>query len=82
MCPLIEANCSQSTDSNDACINDILPDSTDENSNDNVPSTEGIQKRGTVSIDVTKALMLLGFSSWSDLEQGKLRKISIREIFP
>ena len=28
------------------------------------------QKRGIVSIDVTKALMLLGFATWSALEPG------------
>ena len=28
--------------------------------------------RSNVSIDVTKALLLLGFSTWSSLEPGKL----------
>ena len=28
-------------------------------------------KKKQVSIDVTKALLLLGFSSWSTLEEGK-----------
>ena len=27
-------------------------------------------RRGTVSIDVTKALLLLGFTSWSGIETG------------
>ena len=27
-------------------------------------------KKGTVSIDVTKALLLLGFTSWSGIEPG------------
>ena len=27
-------------------------------------------RRGTVSIDVTKALLLLGFASWSGIEKG------------
>ena len=30
-------------------------------------------KKGTVSIDVTKALVLLGFDSWSSLEPGKYK---------
>ena len=30
-----------------------------------------VQKKKQVSIDVTKALLLLGFSSWSTLEEGK-----------
>ena len=29
------------------------------------------QKKKQVSIDVTKALMVFGFSSWSTLEEGK-----------
>ena len=36
---------------------------------------EPVQKtinRSNVSIDVTKALLLLGFSTWSSLEPGKL----------
>ena len=33
-------------------------------------STDITKKKGTVSIDVTKALLLLGISSWSNLEQG------------
>ena len=33
------------------------------------------QKKKQVSIDVTKALMILGFSSWSTLEEGKTIKI-------
>ena len=31
-----------------------------------------IVNRSNVSIDVTKALLLLGFSTWSSLEPGKL----------
>ena len=31
-----------------------------------------IINRSNVSIDVTKALLLLGFSTWSSLEPGKL----------
>ena len=31
-----------------------------------------ISNRSNVSIDVTKALLLLGFSTWSSLEPGKL----------
>ena len=33
------------------------------------------QKKKQVFIDVTKALMVLGFSSWSKLEEGKVLKI-------
>ena len=33
------------------------------------------QKKKQVFIDVTKALMVLGFSSWSKLEEGKVFKI-------
>ena len=32
--------------------------------------TEEKTRRGTVSIDVTKALLLLGFTSWSGIEKG------------
>ena len=32
--------------------------------------TEEKTRRGTVSIDVTKALLLLGFTSWSGVEKG------------
>ena len=28
-------------------------------------------RKGTVSIDVTKALLLLGFTSWSGIEPGR-----------
>ena len=31
---------------------------------------EGKTRKGTVSIDVTKALLLLGFTSWSGIEPG------------
>ena len=43
----------------------------DGNSNVTPATTKIEHKRATVSIDVTKALMLLGFSSWSGLEKGK-----------
>ena len=32
------------------------------------------QKKKQVFIDVTKALMVLGFSSWSNLQEGKFFK--------
>lgn len=37
-------------------------------------TAEEKQKIQKTSIDVTKALMLLGFDSWSKLEQGKYKK--------
>ena len=46
-----------------------------EKSNFTSAPTKNEHKRGTVSIDVTKALMLLGFSSWSSLEKGKWLKV-------
>ena len=52
----------------------------DENSNFTSEPTKNKNKRGTVSIDVTKALMLLGFSSWSTLEKGKGLKSCLYSI--
>ena len=45
--------------------------------------TDEKKRRGTVSIDVTKALLLLGFTSWSGIETGKkiFYKFLIRNIF-
>ena len=53
---------------NDDISCDQLAD--DENGNKLVVATEPKQKIGAVSIDVTKALLLLGFGNWSDLEEG------------
>ena len=54
------------------CDNDGHPcDQLDEeNGNGLVVASESKQKVGTVSIHVTKALLLLGFYSWSELEEG------------
>ena len=39
-----------------------------------LPVTEEVKeektRKGTVSIDVTKAILLLGFTSWSEIETG------------
>ena len=43
-----------------------------EDANLSQSSIEVKPKRSTVSIDVTKALLLLGFASWSVLEPGKI----------
>ena len=42
--------------------------SSDKHMDQNIIVTK--QKNGTVSIDVTKALLLLGFANWSGLEEG------------
>jgi hypothetical protein len=54
------------------CDNDNLPfdELDDENGNILGVASEPKRKIGAVSIDVTKALILLGFTSWSELEDG------------
>ena len=42
----------------------------DENGNKFFVASEPKQKIGAVSIDVTKAILLLGYASWSELEEG------------
>ena len=61
---------SMNENNNEKSIQDV-----EYNSNTAPEETSINQKRGTVSIDVTKALLLLGFPSWSSLEKGKLLEI-------
>ena len=43
----------------------------DENQVNDNPGEFQEKKRKTISIDVTKALVILGFGNWSELEPGK-----------
>ena len=52
----------------------------DDNSDFTSAPTKIERKRGTISIDVTKAFMVMGFSSWSSIEQGKLLKRCFHSI--
>ena len=54
-------------DNDDLACDEVLDD---ENGNKVDVVSEPKQKLGAVSIDVTKALLLLGFASWSGLEEG------------
>ena len=59
-------------ETDNGCDGNTLHVSIDEDSNLGLTSTEVKQKERTVSIDVTKALLLLGFASWTALEPGEI----------
>ena len=59
--------------------NSISHDTFKVGGNDNLITNEdATPKGGVVSIDVTKALLLLGFNSWSELERGNIFRIISR----
>ena len=47
----------------------------DENKVNDNPGEFQEKKRKTISIDVTKALVILGFGNWSELEPGKANSV-------